>query len=89
MATIEPYKTIFISQPTGEGGKLIQNNFKILADLNEISTNKVQSLSGNLNSEIINRTNNDILLSTTINTEIENRIESNNNLMAMIIALGS
>jgi hypothetical protein len=44
MPIIEQYKEIFISQPTGEGGQLIQNNFKKLADLNESKTTQIANI---------------------------------------------
>ena len=47
MPTIVPYKEIFISQPTGEGGVLIQSNFKKLADLNEVKTSQIASITAN------------------------------------------
>lgn len=87
MSTIEQYKTIFISQPTGDGGKLIQNNFKTLADLNEISVNNIQSISGNLNTEIENRTTADNILNSSLNTEIENRTTTDITLQSNIDAI--
>jgi len=76
---IIPYKNILISNPTGEGGRLIENNLKTLADGQFANTNSIVAISGsyalkvyadliasNLEEEIINRTNSDTVLSSNI-----------------------
>ena len=70
MATINQYKTIFISQPTGEGGVLIQNNFKTLADLDESKTSQIANITGNYSKKIETQ-----IVIDNLNSEIGARIQ--------------
>lgn len=73
MATIEPYKDIFISQPTGEGGVLINNNFKTLADDNYEKTTQIANITANYSLKTETQ-----VVANNLSAEIASRIESDN-----------
>lgn len=82
---IIPYKTIFITQPTGDGGILIENNFKTLADLDSVKTTQIanitanyslktetQVVANNLSAETIARIAGDNSLQSNLTSSIDN-----------------
>lgn len=79
MATIIPYKTIFISNPTGDGGILIENDLKILADLDADKTSKLQNITANYALSTDVQT-----VASNLTSETAARIAGDNNLQSEI-----
>lgn len=78
MANVEIYKMINVIQPIGDGGVIINNNFKIIADNLEKNANDIAA-------ETVNRTVADQTLQQEINSEIVNRINADANLQTQLI----